>query len=51
MMKISLAVLLFILTILPVFVIMMGIAIWTDAKAKEIDQVITHNRNIYEKEL
>ena len=48
MMKISLAVL-FILTVLPVYVVMVGIAIWTDAKAKEIDQVIAHNEKIYEK--
>ena len=48
MMKISLAVL-FILTVLPLYVVMVGIAIWTDAKAKAVDQVIAHNKKIYER--
>ncbi len=36
MMNFSLA-MIFIITILPIFVVMMGIAVWTDAKAREVD--------------
>ena len=36
MMNFSLAVT-FIVTVLPIFVVMMGIVFWTDARAKEVD--------------
>lgn len=36
MMNFSLAIV-FILTVLPILVVMIGIAVWTDAKARELE--------------